>query len=97
MLLRNARLCLDCEEIHQDQHCPVCASESFMFLTRWLPAEEQRTRRRERPAPDAAAREAAAQPATIATAKAWVASGVAGAVAVALGRWLWRKQVSFRD
>jgi hypothetical protein len=32
----NARLCLDCEEVHDQQHCPVCSSESFAFLTRWV-------------------------------------------------------------
>ncbi len=36
MRLVNARLCLDCEEVHGDQHCPVCSSESFAFLTRWV-------------------------------------------------------------
>ena len=36
MRLVNARLCLDCEEVHGDQHCPVCGSESFAFLTRWV-------------------------------------------------------------
>src|SRR5262245_32500541 len=29
MQLRTARLCLDCEEVHEEQQCPVCASESF--------------------------------------------------------------------
>jgi hypothetical protein len=36
MRLVNARLCLDCEEVHGEQHCPVCSSESFAFLTRWV-------------------------------------------------------------
>jgi hypothetical protein len=36
MRLMNARLCLDCEELHDQQHCPVCGSESFAFLTRWV-------------------------------------------------------------
>lgn len=47
MQLRNARLCLDCEEVHDAQQCPVCASETFTFMTRWVPAPE----RRERPRP----------------------------------------------
>jgi hypothetical protein len=46
MQLRNARLCLDCEEIHDAQQCPVCASESFTFVTRWVPAPERRERPR---------------------------------------------------
>jgi hypothetical protein len=36
MRLMNARLCLDCEEVHDQQHCPTCSSESFAFLTRWV-------------------------------------------------------------
>jgi hypothetical protein len=42
MRLMNARLCLDCEELHDQQHCPVCGSESFAFLTRWVtPSDTQ--------------------------------------------------------
>ena len=47
MQLRNARLCLDCEEVHDDHRCPICASDHFTYLTRWVPAPE----RRERPRP----------------------------------------------
>jgi hypothetical protein len=36
MKLVNARLCLDCEEVHEQQHCPICGSESFAFMTRWV-------------------------------------------------------------
>jgi hypothetical protein len=36
MRLMNSRLCLDCEEVHDQQHCPTCGSESFAFLTRWV-------------------------------------------------------------
>ena len=42
MQLRVARVCLDCEEIHDALQCPVCASQSFAYLTRWLPAPERR-------------------------------------------------------
>jgi|SRR5688572_8119344 hypothetical protein len=45
MQLRNARLCLDCEEIHEAQQCPLCASETFAFMTRWVPAREGRSSR----------------------------------------------------
>jgi hypothetical protein len=37
MQLNVARLCLDCEELHEAQRCPVCASETFAFVTRWVP------------------------------------------------------------
>ena len=53
MQLRMARLCLDCEEVHDDYHCPVCASEHFTYLSRWVPAPERRERPRppQRPSP----------------------------------------------
>jgi len=47
MQLRNARLCLDCDEIHEEPHCPLCASESFAFIKRWVPASERRARQRQ--------------------------------------------------
>lgn len=46
MQLRNARLCLDCEEVHDAQQCPSCASETFAFITRWVPAPERRSNTR---------------------------------------------------
>ena len=42
MQLRVARVCLDCEELHDARQCPVCASQSFAYLTRWVPAPERR-------------------------------------------------------
>ncbi len=46
MQLRVARLCLDCEELHAADTCPVCASSSYAFLSNWLPVEERRRWRR---------------------------------------------------
>ena len=46
MQLRTARVCLDCEEVHDSQQCPTCASETFAYLTRWVPAPERRQRPR---------------------------------------------------
>lgn len=57
MQLRNARLCLDCDEIHEEAHCPICASESFAFIKRWVPASERRTRQRPPDAAEATNRE----------------------------------------
>jgi hypothetical protein len=52
MQLRDARLCLDCEELHTETACPVCASEAFAFLTRWVPVNGKRPRvRRVQPPP----------------------------------------------
>jgi hypothetical protein len=38
--LTTARLCLNCEEVHDAQSCPRCASETFAFLTQWVPHSE---------------------------------------------------------
>jgi hypothetical protein len=54
MQLRTARLCLDCNEVHDEQRCPVCASETFAYLTRWVPeAERQATPPRPASSPEA--------------------------------------------
>jgi hypothetical protein len=36
MRLDDARLCLDCEEIHDERECPACGSEAYAFLKRWI-------------------------------------------------------------
>jgi len=36
MHLSEARVCLNCDEIHDQSKCPICASETFAFLTRWI-------------------------------------------------------------
>ncbi len=82
MQLRTARLCLDCEEIHEENTCPICASEMFAFLTRWVPAEERRSRRRppvSDKAPEKSGKSGAAR---------WVQRGAAGLAIVAASRWL---------
>src|SRR3954453_21127890 len=42
MQLHVARLCMDCDEVHDSKTCPVCGSESFAYITRWIPAPERR-------------------------------------------------------
>jgi hypothetical protein len=52
--LRVARLCLDCEEVHDEYRCPACASDQFSYLTRWVPnpnPNPERARPRPKPAP----------------------------------------------
>jgi hypothetical protein len=46
MQLRVARLCLDCEDLHVEDRCPVCGSDQYAFLSSWLPSEERRRWRR---------------------------------------------------
>jgi hypothetical protein len=40
MRLRDARLCLDCDEVHDVTMCPICGSESFTYISRWVPLPE---------------------------------------------------------
>jgi hypothetical protein len=54
MQLRVARICLDCEEVHDQQTCPVCTSESFAYISRWIPAPERRAQPRPAPSPETA-------------------------------------------
>jgi hypothetical protein len=83
MQLRGTRLCLDCEELHTADRCPVCASDAFVFLTRWVPTDERRAIRRDAViAPPAPAPETGMS--------RWLARGAAGLVLVATGRWLWK-------
>jgi hypothetical protein len=81
MQLRTARLCLDCEELHTSNECPVCASESYAFLTRWIPVNERRTRNRP-PTPT--------PPPEPAQVSRWMKRGAAGLAVVALSRWIWQ-------
>jgi len=81
MQLRTARLCLDCEEVHENQQCPVCLSEAGVYLMRWIPAEERRTRR----FPSAVkVTPVASNPAR------WIRRGVFGLAVFAASRWLWQ-------
>lgn len=65
--------------------CPVCASESFAYLIRWVPADERRTRNRVRAQPrsDGSAEQSG-------RAAGLVGRGALGLALVAAGRWLWR-------
>lgn len=45
MQLKTARLCLNCDEVHDAQACPVCVSETFVYLTRWVPRSQLVSRR----------------------------------------------------
>jgi len=89
MQLRIARLCLDCEEIHDAQECPICASEVFAYLTRWVPVPEGA----HRPIPAAQAKIAAAKMASAAAPSSrWkiVLPGVLGVGVLGIAGWLWR-------
>jgi hypothetical protein len=80
MQLRLARLCLDCEDVHDSQQCPVCASESFAYLSRWVPTPERRSQPRQ---PQESREPANAPPSK----KQLVGYGVLGVGVVGLAQW----------
>jgi hypothetical protein len=79
MHLRSARLCLDCEELHAEARCPVCASEAFAFVSRWVPVDEGRQRHPPRPR--------GAPPSGVAR---LVKGSAVGLAMFASARWLWQ-------
>jgi hypothetical protein len=88
-----ARLCLDCEEIHDAQQCPSCGSEAFGFLTRWVPAAAEPVRHRRPPEPPARAeayrRLLSGEPRRPSTGRL-LARGALGLAAFGLAGWIWR-------
>jgi hypothetical protein len=99
MNLRTCRLCLDCEEIHDAQQCPSCASESFVYLTRWIPVAV----RGEGPPPPAARPDRAVYKRLLVAdairpkAVRLLKRGAVGLAAISLARWLWRQSSDARD
>jgi len=83
MQLRLARLCLDCEEVHDQPQCPLCTSEAFAYLTRWVPAREGRPTTR--PVPPVPITAAAAKRRTRGKA---VGLGIVGIGILGLARWI---------
>jgi hypothetical protein len=96
--LHIARLCLDCDEVYDQQTCPICSSESFAYISRWITAPERRARPRP-PAPEA--REAADTYRQLLNADGsksgggrWVKRSILGLAAVGIAGWAWRRKSS---
>ena len=83
MHLQEARLCLDCEELHTADQCPHCASDAFAFVTRWIPANERRVRTK---------RPSSASSQSSSSSSKWLTGAAGGLAAIAAVRWLWRSQ-----
>jgi hypothetical protein len=100
MQLRVARLCLDCEEVHDTAQCPVCASETFTYLVRWIPSDERRRRPRSdavQPTPQASGevetyRRLTSGEAAPATGRHLLKKGVVGLAALGVVGWLWGRK-----
>ena len=103
MQLRSARLCLDCDEVHDAQQCPQCASETFAFITRWVPVPERperpdrpqkRTRALEASSPEAlGAYREMLQPETRSGDGKWrtIRRGAVGLALFGIAGWIWRQ------
>lgn len=99
MQLRTARLCLDCEEVHDAPRCPSCASDTFTFLTRWVPAPERRTRPRATTSPQAEVyRNLLAPPESGGSpGRRWLKQGAVGLTALGLAGWFLRRKAPPRS
>jgi hypothetical protein len=90
--LRTARLCLDCEELHEEPHCPVCASETFEYVVRWIPVPERRVRPRQQPPEEAVVyRRLLVADAVRPKAGRLLKRGALGLAALSVARWMWRQ------
>ena len=100
MQLQSARLCLDCDEVHDAQQCPLCASESFAFITRWVPVPDRTDRAQRRPrAPEPPSPEALGAYREMLRPEAnsggrWqtIRRGAVGLALFGIAGWLWRNQ-----
>jgi hypothetical protein len=91
MQLRVARLCLDCNEVHDEQHCPACASEAFGYLSRWVPIPERRMRARPDTSPEAEIyRRLTTGENAHSGQRRWWKRGAVGLTALGLAGWAWR-------
>lgn len=91
MQLRDARLCLDCDDVHQDAACPACGSESFAFVSRWIPQPEGRRTPRPTSSPQAEVyRELLAGDSTDSATRRLLKRGILGLTALGVAGWAWR-------
>lgn len=92
MQLHIARLCLDCNEVHDTQHCPVCGSEAFAYLSRWVPVPERRVGSRPTTSPEAEVyRELVAPDSPASRRGRLLKRSALGITTLALAGWVWRR------
>ena len=90
MQLRDARLCLDCEEVHDTGLCPVCGSESFAYISKWVPVPDSEPRRRPETTQQADVYKEllANEPPT--RGRRFLKGGLLGLTALGVAGWVWR-------
>ena len=91
MQLHAARLCVNCDEVHDALSCPRCASDEFVYLTRWVPAPERRTIARAEGANRSTVALSGATSTTSSGRAARLAGyGALGLVVAGAARWWWK-------
>ena len=90
--IRVARVCLDCDEVHDAQTCPICASESFAYVSRWVPVPERRNPSRlPVKSEDAKTYEQLVNPQPSSSFASKVAKGAIGLATITVAGWLWQR------
>jgi len=100
MQLHVARLCLDCQEVHDGKTCPICGSESFAYISRWIPAPERRLKpRAAEPAPPQAElyRQLLASDRAQPAVALWLKRGVFGLAAVSAAAWALKRRAAGKE
>jgi hypothetical protein len=74
--------------------CPSCASETFTYITRWIPAPERRNRARPTTSPEAEVYRSlvAKEGESSSTGRRMLKGGVVGLTAIGLAGWFLRKK-----
>jgi hypothetical protein len=92
MQLHVARLCLDCQEVHDGQTCPICGSETFAFLSRWVPAPERRVDPRPPPSENVETyRQLLSGERPPPKSVQWLRRGAFGLAALGAAAWAWQR------
>jgi hypothetical protein len=93
MQLHVARLCLDCQEIYAAEQCPACSSQTFAPVSRWIPAQERRTRPRSPQGEDVAEtyRRLLEPVGGVRRASVWPKRIAFVVAAASVGGWLWKR------
>ena len=91
MQLHIARLCLDCNEIHDAETCPICGSKAFAYLSRWVPAPERRERPRPTSSPEADVYRELMAPEHSERPQRFLKRTVLGVATLGIAGWLWRQ------
>lgn len=91
MQLRRARLCHDCEEIHDAQQCPTCASETFTYITRWVPVPDRRAGPRATTSPEAEVYRQLIDGRSTGKSGRFLKQALIGATTLGLAGWMWQR------